>query len=74
MKKYFHGEIDINWVCSVEGERHISDVNVHAGHNYFHAHSEDDNLYKTFDQVLSKIERQIKRKNNQSKDKLHNTH
>ncbi|MBT4762012.1 MAG: ribosome-associated translation inhibitor RaiA [Bdellovibrionaceae bacterium] len=71
LKKYFKGKVDIEWVCSVEGEGHLSKIAVHAGKNYFHAEAADENLYKTFDQALSKVERQIRKKHAQLKDHLH---
>ena len=74
LKKYFDGKIEITWTCSVDNKLHRSEVNVHAGHNFFHAKAEDDNLYKTMDEVLSKVERQIRKKNNQLKDKIHSHH
>ena len=72
LKKYFKGKIDVDWVCSVEAEQHTSKVSVHAGHNYFHADATDNDLYKTFDAVLSKVERQIRKKYTKIKDHLHN--
>ena len=71
LKKYFDGKIDVNWVCSVERDRHKSEVNVHAGKFHFHAEAEDDNLYKTLDDVLQKIERQVSKKSDIVKDKIH---
>ncbi len=73
LKKYFEGNVDVNWVCSIEHNVHRSEVNVHAGHFYFHAEDENENLYKTFDGVLVKIEKQLRRKNRKLKDKIHST-
>jgi putative sigma-54 modulation protein len=71
LNKYFDGSVDVNWVCSVERDRHKSEVNVHAGKFHFHAEAEDDNLYKTLDDVLQKIERQVSKQNDKVKDKIH---
>ena len=71
LKKYFDGHVEVNWVCSIEKDRHKSDVNVHAGNFNFHATAEDDNLYKTFDEALHKLDKQLKKKNEQVKDKIH---
>jgi putative sigma-54 modulation protein len=71
LKKYFKGHVNIDWVCSVDGDKHSSEVNVHAGKNHFHSHSEDNCLYKTLDIALNKIEKQIRKKNNMLKDKIH---
>jgi len=61
--KYFNESVEINWVCSIDNGLHRSEVNVHAGQQYFHAKAEEDNLYKTIDRVLAKLERQIRKKN-----------
>ena len=71
LNKYFDGNVEVNWVCSVEKDRHKSEVNVHAGKFHFHAEAEDDNLYKTLDEALHKIEKQVRKKNEQVKDKIH---
>lgn len=71
LKKFFHGKIEISWVCSIENKIHRSSVNVHASHNYFHAEAKSDNLYKTFDEVIEKLERQIMKKDSKAKDKIH---
>ncbi|MAF90577.1 MAG: ribosome-associated translation inhibitor RaiA [Bdellovibrionota bacterium] len=65
LEKYFHGNLDIHWVCSIEDNRHISEVNAHSGKINFHARAEDETLYKTFDEVISKLNTQIRRKNDQ---------
>lgn len=69
LKKYFKGKMEIHWVCSVEGGMHLNEVNIHAGHHYFHASAESDNMYKTLDKVLAKLEQQIRRKDKKIKDK-----
>lgn len=71
LTKYFNGNVEVNWVCSLEKNFHKSDVNVHAGHNVFHASAQDDDLYKTFDEVLPKLERQLREKNKKIKDHIH---
>ena len=71
LKKYFNGRIDVDWICSVEGGVHSSDVSVRGDQIHFHATSSDDNLYKTFDSVIVKLERQLSKKNQQLKAKIH---
>jgi putative sigma-54 modulation protein len=71
LKKYFRDQIDVHWVCSIHGHQQRSDVNVHAGSSHFHAFSESDCLYKSFDEVIQKIERQLRKKNDRYKNKIH---
>jgi putative sigma-54 modulation protein len=71
LKKYFQGKISVDWVCSVDGHEHTSEVSVHAGHTRFHAHAADKCLYHTLDSALSKMEKQLSRKNSKLKNKIH---
>lgn len=71
LEKYFQGDCDIKWVCSIDNHRHRSEINVHAGHGHFRAQAEDDCLYKTMDEALAKVERQIREQNKKIKEKIH---
>ncbi|MDA8792111.1 ribosome-associated translation inhibitor RaiA [Bacteriovoracaceae bacterium] len=63
IKKYFDTEkIDIQWTCSVEKNAHSSIVTLRAGHRYFYAKGTSDDLYKSFDEVLKKLENQFHHK------------
>ncbi|MBD66028.1 MAG: ribosomal subunit interface protein [Halobacteriovoraceae bacterium] len=59
LTKLIPNHASIDWTCSVEGNIHKSDVLVHAHGNRYHAHAVDDNLYKTFDKIITKLESQI---------------
>jgi putative sigma-54 modulation protein len=71
LKKYFNGKIDVDWTCSVEKGKHCSEVKVSGDSFTFHATAEDANLYHTFDGVLNKLEKQLSKKKDQMKDKMH---
>jgi putative sigma-54 modulation protein len=70
LKKYFDGELKVDWVCAVDGNIQKSEVTVHAGQDHYHAKAEDQNLYKTLDEAISKLESQIRKKNNKSKKRM----
>ncbi len=38
---------------------HSVEVDVHAGHDHFHAHETSEDMYSSIDKVIDKIERQI---------------
>jgi putative sigma-54 modulation protein len=38
---------------------HRVEVDVHAGHDHFHAHETSEDMYASIDKVIDKIERQI---------------
>jgi putative sigma-54 modulation protein len=59
VKKHFSLNANVDWTCLVEHDQHIASVNiVDHGHD-FHAKASSDNMYKTIDQVIGKIEKQI---------------
>lgn len=63
IKKYFNTDkIEIQWTCSIENKSHSSIVTVRAGHRYFYAKGSADNLYKSFDEVIKKLENQFHHK------------
>jgi len=38
---------------------HSVEVDIHAGHDHFHAHETSEDMYASIDKVIDKIERQI---------------
>jgi putative sigma-54 modulation protein len=60
--KYHHKDMNVHWVCLVKDQVHRSDVNITSNLGTFHASAEDDNLYKTFDEVIPKLEKQLDKK------------
>jgi len=71
LKKYFHGRINVDWICSVDGDAHHSEVTVRGDHFTYHASSAEDNLYKTIDGAMAKLKKQLDKKNTQVKEKIH---
>lgn len=71
LKKFFNGKMFVDWTCSVEGDVHCSDVKVSGDHFSYHVTSKDKTLYKTFDDALGKIEKQLVKHKEQTRDKLH---
>ncbi len=70
--KILNGNAQISWVTSKEKSKqtheklsdqtHKSEIGVHFGHHYLHASAEGHDLYKTIDQTISKIRKQIQKK------------
>ena len=72
--KFFEGHFDVNWTCSTGKEGHHSHAIV-AGKGFtINAESTRDDLYKTFDDVITKIEKQLSKRKSQMKDKIHHKH
>lgn len=62
LEKHLHDDFTVKWVCSVSGHVHTSDVNISSKSGVFHAKAEDNNMYKTLDVCMTKIEKQITKK------------
>ena len=58
--KWFGAETTVKWICWVEGKDQCSEVVVHSGHQEYFAKAHADDLYKTFDLCVHKIQNQIK--------------
>lgn len=71
LKKFFNGKMHVEWICIKEGDQHQSDVVVRGDHFEVFASSQNANLFKTIDDVTDKLEKQIQKKNEQLKDKIH---
>jgi putative sigma-54 modulation protein len=69
LSKYLGGKSNIKWSCSVKEGIHYAEVDL-SGPNYkYQATGSRENLYKTFDMVVAKVERQIKIKKEKLTDK-----
>lgn len=71
LKKYFDGKINVNWICSVEDGLHHSNVTVNGDNFEAHAKSSEDSLYKTLDGAIEKLEKQLIRKKETMKSRIH---
>jgi ribosomal subunit interface protein len=71
LKRFFEEKIDIQWTCSVNNKFHRSDVRILGPKIDIHAEADAATLYESFDQVISKIERQLQKIKEQRKNKIH---
>ncbi|HLT23387.1 MAG TPA: ribosome-associated translation inhibitor RaiA [Bacteriovoracaceae bacterium] len=57
--KWFSAGAEVKWVCWVEGKDHISEVKILDHNKEFFAKAESEDLYKTIDLVIQKIQNQL---------------
>jgi len=57
--KWFGPSAQVHWICWMEGIDHCSEVSIHAGADKYFAKAHSDDLYKTFDLIVHKIQNQI---------------
>ena len=74
LKKFFNGRFDVSWTVSVDKSGHHSNVTILCGGLSVNAQSTKDDLYKTFDDVIHKLEKQLLKHKSQLKDKIHHKH
>jgi putative sigma-54 modulation protein len=72
LSKYFEGNTTVSWVCWVHGEEHWAEIKVHGPKFDFFAKAQADNMYKTLDLCIEKMERQFEKKKDIYKNRIHN--
>ena len=71
LEKYFQGNTSVHWVCWVHGEKHHAEIKVHGPKFDFFAKAHANNMYKSLDLVIDKIERQFEKQKDMKRNKLH---
>jgi putative sigma-54 modulation protein len=60
MQRFLRAPLKGQVTLSCQHERlHSVEVDIHAGHDHFHAHETSEDMYASIDKVIDKIERQI---------------
>jgi putative sigma-54 modulation protein len=60
LQRFLRGSMKSQVTLSCQQDRlHRVEVDVHAGHDHFHAHETSEDMYASIDKVTDKIERQI---------------
>ena len=59
LEKHFRNDCDLKWVCWVDKREHHAEVIVKNGQNDYMAKAHSDDMYKSIDQVIHKIENQL---------------
>lgn len=72
-EKYFQGNTSIQWFCWVEDNKHWAEIKVHGPKFDFFAKACADNLYKSLDLVVDKMERQIEKQKEKMNAHSHDT-
>lgn len=58
--KWFGPAANVHWTCWMEGIDHCSEVTINSGAEKYFAKAHSDDLYKTFDLIVHKIQNQLK--------------
>lgn len=71
LKKWLEGKSHLKWNCYIKDNHHYAEVDMVGPRCEFHATAKSDNLYKCIDLVINKLEKQISKKTDKVKNKLH---
>jgi putative sigma-54 modulation protein len=61
LSKYFNGKMNLDWNYTVEKKDQIAHCHLTGDHIEFFAEAKSDNLYQSIDQVISSLERQVRK-------------
>jgi putative sigma-54 modulation protein len=68
MEKYFNGPAEANVVLSIEKFRHSAEINIMGDRLTINGKEETEEMYSAIDMVLDKLEVQIKKNKQKSRD------
>jgi putative sigma-54 modulation protein len=68
---YFKGRISVSWNFVVEKQDHVAHCHLLGNNMDYFAEARSEDLYKSIDQALAKIEKQVRAHKEIVKDHLH---
>lgn len=71
LSKFFDGDAHVKWHCYVVEQDHHAEVSLLGLGKEIHAKAQADNLYKTIDKIMEKLERQLVKKKEKTKNRMH---
>jgi len=72
LAKFFEGGFEVQWYCYAKAKSgHSADICVIGPKYRLRATASDDNLYKCLDQVVDKMEKQLHKKKDIIREKIH---
>ncbi len=72
--KFIDGKFDVFWTCYVDDGKHYAEIKLLGPQFEYHAKASSPTMYKTLDQVVLKIEKQLSKKKGKWKDHIHHKH
>ncbi len=71
LKKYFNGRIHVTWNFSIEKQVQVAHCHLVGNDMDYFGQSENDNLFASVDETVTKIEKQLRKHKEIVKDHLH---
>ena len=60
LQKFLRQPMKAQVTLSCQSRIHSAEVDLHAGHEHYHAHESSEDMYASIDKVIDKLERQIR--------------
>jgi putative sigma-54 modulation protein len=70
LNKYLNGRTHLKWSCFVKDGEHTAEVILVGPHFEYRASASTDNLYKTIDVVMEKIEKQLSKRKDKMRSRI----
>ena len=71
LRKFVSDQTELHWIFFVEADRHVADLRVQGPHIDYFAQSKTSDLYLSIDEVVDKLEKQLRKHKEMLKDHLH---
>ena len=69
--KFVEEDSKIEWTCSLNSGEHLADLKIHSDLGAYQGTAKSDNLYKSLDLALSKVEKQLSKTKEKTKNRVH---
>jgi len=70
-RKYMNGKTELKWTCYVKSNVHYAECSMIGPHFEYFSCGSSDTLYKSLDLAIEKLEKQILKKKDKLKNKIH---
>lgn len=74
LAKFLEGKSLVKWACNFEDGHFYAEVSLIGPKFEYHAHSSADTLLTTLDQATHKIHKQIQKRKDKLRNRIHNKH
>ena len=74
LAKFLEGKSLVKWACNFEDGHFYAEVSLIGPKFEYHAHSSADTLLTTLDQATHKIQKQIQKRKDKLRNRIHNKH
>jgi putative sigma-54 modulation protein len=71
LKKFVPDQVEAHWVFYVEADIHVADLRVQGPHIDYFGQAKTTDLYQSIDDVVEKVEKQLRKHKEIVKDHLH---